>query len=154
MANSNRSELVKRSDVPEHIADWFKQPHQEARFAAPVTVELDTERVIKLSKQGISKPDAEAIAFLLWRARMVRRYAGATVKMSWPDAVEHALLRDEVFRVCNERRQRAIAEREARKERLESVQFYSVNDANAEETERYNRAVSLVKLAEDTQNAA
>jgi hypothetical protein len=77
-------------------------------------VALDTERVQKL---GIPAQDAEAVAFMLWRGRMVARYA----KVDFATGLEHGWLRTELFKVCSERRKRAIAEADARRDRLNSV---------------------------------
>jgi hypothetical protein len=102
-------------EIPESVKNFFAG--EELRFSKPVTVSFDTERVMKLSRTGMDKGDAEAIAFLLWRARLVHRSA----KVSWEQAVDHAWLRTELFKVCAERRKLRIAENEARKQRLQAV---------------------------------
>jgi hypothetical protein len=102
-------------EIPESVKNFFAG--QEERFSKPVTVSFDTERIQKLSKAGMAKEDAESIAFLLWRSRLVHRSA----KVSWADAVEHGWLRTELFKVCAERRKQRIAENEARHQRLQSV---------------------------------
>lgn len=115
-------------EIPESVKNYFAG--QEARFAAPVTVSFDTERIVKLSKTGMDKADAEAIAFLLWRSRLVHRSA----KVSWADAVEHGWLRTELFKVCAARRKQRIAENEARHQRLQSVILTGVDGSTDAES--------------------
>lgn len=101
-------------DIPEKLVNYFAS--QEAKYSASVRLELDTQRITKVLKVDEQK-DAEALAFLLWRARLVHREA----RVSWADAMNHAWVRSELFKVCNERRKARIAESKARKERLESL---------------------------------
>lgn len=110
-------------DIPEHVKNYFAE--NESRFASPVTVSFDTARIAKTLK--VDAADAEALAFLLWRARLVARETTA----SWPEAVDHAWLRTELFKVCNQRRKDRIAQAEARRERLNALVLTGV-DSNTD----------------------
>jgi hypothetical protein len=117
MANDIR-ELNKREfgpEIPEQVKNFFAADPE--RWGKPVMLTHDVARITATSKSGISKEDAEAIAFMLWRGRMVAR----EFKLTFAEGLEHGWLRTETFKVANERRKARIAANEARRERLNSL---------------------------------
>jgi hypothetical protein len=101
-------------EIPEQVMMVFALDEQ--RFAKSVTVSFDTERMAKVFP-GIEAGDAESLAFLLWRSRVVFREA----KVGWERAVESAWLRDELFKTSNDRRKARKAAADARYQRLQSL---------------------------------
>lgn len=67
--------------------------------------------------------DMDALAWLVWNARMVIQWSSVDRKPTkcWSDAVESAWLRDELFEMCRERRKAFYAEKEARHDRLDGL---------------------------------
>lgn len=122
-----RSERVPGGDIPETVAT-FVMLHPEM-FAARQSLDRDTEKVMRMSKKGIEKEDAEAIAWLLWRSRMVLSWSRNPVTLAptqtWETAVESAWLKDELFAMCNERRKRYYEAQQARRDRLENLMLTS-----------------------------
>ena len=67
-----RNERAPGGDIPEAVMTYIAA-HPEL-FQQYQSHDRDTERVMKLSKAGIAKQDAEAIAWLLWRSRLVQSW--------------------------------------------------------------------------------
>lgn len=113
-----RKERAPGGDIPETWATYIAM--NPDKFVQSQTVDRDTERVMKMSRSGIEKSDAEAVAWLLWRARMVIGWSAVNRKptKTWEEAVQAAWTKDELFQMCNEKRKRFYEEREARRERL------------------------------------
>lgn len=113
-------------DIPEVVMQWFAM-HPDL-FQQYQSHERDTARLMKLSKSGVTKEDAEALAWLLWRARMVQGWSAVNrvPTRTWAEAVESAWLKDELFLMCSERRKQHYAEQQARRDRLEQAMLTGV----------------------------
>jgi hypothetical protein len=116
-----KNERVPGGSIPETVMHYIAT--HPFWFQDRQTHERDTERIIKMSKVGIAKEDAEDIAWLLWRARMVQGWSAVNRKptRSWAEAVESAWLKDELFQMCSDKRRAYYAEQEARRKRLEQM---------------------------------
>jgi hypothetical protein len=110
-------------DVPEQVKNFFAADPE--RWGKSVQLSFDVERIKATSKSGISDEDAQALAFLLWRGRMVAR----EFKLTFAEGLEHGWLRTETFKVANERRKARIAASDARRERLNSLVLTGAPDS-------------------------
>lgn len=116
-----RNERAPGGDIPEVVKNYIAM-HAD-RFIQPQTHDRDVEIVMKMSKRGIEKADAEAVAWLIWRARMVHSWTAVDRKptLSWEQAVDSAWLKDELFKLCSDKRKHFYEERDARRTRLEQA---------------------------------
>lgn len=140
----------KGNAVSHNIAKFFAD--NADRFESGQTVAVDTARIMKMSKSGITEADAQELAFLLWRARMVQRYVNAVAGRpvtQWGEAVWHAWQRSETFHAANAARKERIAQAEARRERLDAlVQTgveQSTHDSKAAKAELVKQAKAAKK---------
>lgn len=116
-----KTERTPGGDVPEVIMNYLAMHPQW--FEGRVSHERDTERLMRMSKKGIAKEDAESVAWLLWRARMVQGWSAVNrvPTKTWAECIESAWLKDELFLMCADKRKAFYAEQEARRNRLEQA---------------------------------
>lgn len=127
-----RRERQPGGDIPESV--MFFVGARPDLFQDYQTHDRDTERIMKMSKRGITKEDAEAIAWLLWRARLVQSWTAVNrvPTIGWEDAVMSGWLKDEMFKLCKAKRDGFYAEREARRNRLDSLVQTGLTDEDIE----------------------
>lgn len=118
-----RNERQPGGDIPESVMMYIAL-HPDL-FCEYVAHDKDTERIVRMSKKGISLEDAEQVAWLIWRARMVRQWTTdrktRQPTLTWETAVESAWLKDELFKLCADKRKAYYAEQQARRERLDAL---------------------------------
>lgn len=138
-----RDEREPGGDIPEVQAQYIAT--HPSLFMERQTHEKDVLQFIRMSKRrptqwaekpnpelgepGVETPewvefvgDMEALAWLVWRARLVLAWTAVDRKptMPWSDCVESGWLKDDTFRQCLQHRQDYYDAQEARRDRLKT----------------------------------
>jgi hypothetical protein len=144
-----KRERTPGGDIPETVATYIAA-HPE-QFQEYMTFDKDTERICAMSKKGIELEDAQAIAWLLWRARLVfnwTRDSDRQPTLDWELAVESAWLKDELFRMCKDKRSNFYEAQQARRERLEGIKLCLTGTKGVKLADDVERGTKEEKVAE------
>jgi hypothetical protein len=171
-----RDEREPGGDIPEVQANYIAA--HPSLFMERQAHEKDVLQFIRMSKRrptqwaekpnpelgepGVETPewvefvgDMEALAWLVWRARLVLAWTAVDRKptMPWSDCVESGWLKDDTFRQCLQRRQDYYDAQEARRDRLKT-RMLTGEEAPHTSTSSERKAARKAKAQEKAQEAA
>lgn len=149
-----RNERPTGGSIPEVLATWIAA--NAARFIEYETHDTDTGNLLKMSKKGMQLEDAEEVAWLLWRARMVLAWTAVNRKptITWAAAVESAWLKDVRFENASAKRKAFYAEQTARRDRLANLIQTGTMEGSTASSGPAAKAQSAAKRKADAKDAA